>query len=62
MEDNIILGGAVSELKTLIEDTNIEVLKCYGDITDTKLFKKNCGSFIILALIVCQIIFAIIYF
>ena len=62
LEDNIILGGAVSELKTLIEDTNIEVLKCYGDITDTKLFKKNYGSFIILALIVCQIIFAIIYF
>ena len=61
MEDNIILGGAVSELKTLIEDTNIEVLKCFSDLTDTKLFSKNYGSFVMLGLIFSQVIFTIIY-
>ena len=62
LEDNILLGGAMGELKTLIEDTNIEVLKCYGDITNGELIAKNYGSFIILGLIISQIILAVIYF
>ncbi len=40
----------------LIEDTNIEVLKCYKDVTDFKYLSKNTGSFIMLGLILSQII------
>ena len=59
--DNILLQGAMDEFKALIEDTNIEVLKCYKDMKDFKYFSKNTGSFIMLGLILCQIILIIIY-
>ena len=51
----------MDEFKALIEDTNIEVLKCYKDVTDFKYLSKNTGSFIMLGLILSQIILIIIY-
>ena len=59
--ENVLLQGAMDEFKALIEDTNIEVLKCYEDMKDFKYFSKNIGSFIMLGLILCQIILIIIY-
>jgi len=51
----------MEEFRTLIQETNIEVLKCYNDISNFKYYSKNAGSFIMLGLIFSQIILVILY-
>ena len=49
-------------LKTLVQKTNIEVLRCYKDLFVGKFYVSNHGSFIIIGLCLIQIILAIIYY
>ena len=60
--ENIFLQSAVSELKTLLQDTNIEVLRCYKDLFNIKLYLINYGSYIIFGLLLIEIILTIIYY
>jgi hypothetical protein len=46
----------------MLSNTNIKIIKCYKDIFIYKYFISNIGGFIILALIICQIIFTIIFY
>ena len=61
LEENVILQGVMDEFKTLLQDTNIEVLRCYKDLSNSELFSSNYGSFIMIGLILSQVIFTIIY-
>ena len=61
LEENVLLQGIMDEFKTLLQDTNIEVLRCYKDLSNSELYSSNHGSFIIIGLIFGQIIFTIIY-
>ena len=60
--DNFFYQSSVGEIKNMIKQTNIEVLRCYQNIFVLKYFKKNTGGFIILFLILIQIILTIIYY
>ena len=51
----------MEKFRTLIQETNIEVLKCYNDISNSKFYSKNTGSIIMLGLILSQIILVILY-
>ena len=59
--DNIFFKSAMSEIRKLFQDTNIEVLRCYKDLFHVKYYLLNHGSFIIFILFIIQIILVIIY-
>ena len=60
--DNIFFQSAMAEVKTLFQETNIEVLRCYKDLFHFKFYTSNYGSFIILGLFLIQILLTIIYY
>ena len=60
--DNIFFQSAMAEVKTLFQETNIEVLRCYKDLFHFEFYTSNYGSFIILGLFLIQIILTIIYY
>ena len=60
--ENIFFQSAMAEVKTLFQETNIEVLRCYKDLFHLEFYTSNYGSFIILALFLIQIILTIIYY
>ena len=59
--ENKFAESVMAEFKTLIQDTNIEVLRCYKDLFSIEFYRTNHGSFIIFGLIFIQIILTIIY-
>ena len=62
LTDNIFFQSTMAEIKTLIQDSNIEVLRCYKDLSKGEFYRTNYGSFIILGLLLIQIILTIIYY
>ena len=60
--NNIFFQSAMSEVKTLFQETNIEVLRCYKDLFHIEFYTSNYGCFIIFFLILIQIILTIIYY
>ena len=62
IEGNKFLANSMAEIKTLIQKTNIEVLRCYKDLFHIKYYLSNHGSFIIMALLIIQIILTVIYY
>ena len=60
--ENIFFKSAMAEVKTLFQETNIEVMRCYKDLFHIKFYLKNPGSFIIFILLLIQIILTIIYY
>ena len=62
IEGNKFLQNTMAEFKTLMQKTNIEVLRCYKDLFKGEFYISNHGSFIILGLLIIQIILTIIYY
>ena len=62
IEGNKFLANSMAEIKTLLQKTNIEVLRCYKDLFHLKYYLSNHGSFIIMALLIIQIILTVIYY
>ena len=60
--ENIFFQSAMAEIKTLFQETNIEVLRCYKDLFHIEFYTSNYGSFIILGLLIIQIVLTIIYY
>ena len=60
--NNIFYQSSLGELESMIQKTNIEVIKCYKDIFELQYYISNSGGFLILGLILVQIILIIIYF
>ena len=61
LEENALIKGTLGEIKDLIGNSNLDVLKCYKDAFNKEYFLKNVGSFIIITILVLQLIFAIIF-
>ena len=61
-ENNLLYQSYIGEIQDLISKTNIEVLRCYKDIFNSKYLISNVGVYIILFLFVSLIILTIIYF
>ena len=59
--NNILYQSSLGELESMIQKTNIEVIKCYKDVFELQYFVSNSGGFLILSLILIQIILIIIY-
>ena len=59
---NIFFQSAMAEVKTLLQETNIEILRCYKDLFHIEFYVSNYGSFILLGLLLIQIILTIIYY
>ena len=62
LSNNILYQSQIGQLEEMLSNTNIKIIKCYKDIFIYKYFISNIGGFIILALIICQIIFTIIFY
>ena len=62
IEGNKFLQSSMENIKTLVQKTNIEVLRCYKDLFVGKFYVSNHGSFIIIGLLLIQIILTIIYY
>ena len=60
--NNIFFQSATSEIKTLFQETNIEVLRCYKDLFHFEFYTSNYGCFIIFGLLLIQILLTIIYY
>ena len=50
LEENALIKGTLGEIKDLIGNSNLDVLKCYKDAFDKDYFLKNVGSFIIITI------------
>ena len=61
-ENNILYQSYMGEIQDILGKTNIDVIKCYKDIFDSKYLISNVGVYIILFLFVSLIIFTIVYF
>ena len=62
LKDNALYESQLGEIDELLSMANINVMKCYKDIFMLEFFKKSCGNFIILSLILINIICTVIYF
>ena len=62
INNDLINNPMTGEIINIIQEMNIEVVKCYKDVFKLEYFKKNTGSIIILILIFLQIIFNFIYY
>ena len=59
--NNILYQSSLGEIESMIQKTNIEVIKCYKDLFEMQYFISNTGGFIIMSLILVQIVLIIIY-
>ena len=48
-------------IKNIIKEINLEILRCYKDLGNIELYKDNYGSFIIMGFIIIKIILTIIH-
>ena len=62
IKDNALYQSQFGEVEELISLANIHVMKCYKDIFKFKFFKKSCGNFIILSIIIINIVCTVLYF
>ena len=62
LENNVLYKNSLGEIKSMISETNIEVIKCYKDLFSTKFYLSNLGFYIIVFFLICQIILTIIYY
>ena len=60
-EDNILFQMEFGEIKELLSETNIEIIKCYKYFGELKYYKSCVGGFIILGLTIIEVIVVIIY-
>ena len=60
--NNLLVQKSFGEVQEILTKTNMEVMKCYKDVFDKEMYKKNTGFFIVITLIFIQIICLIIYF
>ena len=60
--NNLLVQKSFGEVQDILTNTNIEVMKCYKDIYDFEMYKKNTGMIIVLILILFQLICIIIYY
>ena len=58
---NILSQSQFGEIENILSQTNIEIIKCYEDITKYDFFISSTGGFIIIGLIFFQIIFTIVF-
>ena len=61
LENNLLYKTQLGEFEEMLKQTNLEILKCYKDISNSKYISSNLGAFIILFLIITLIICSIIY-
>ena len=61
LKENALYATKVREVVDIINSINIAVLKCYKDVFNMKLFKKNIGGFIIIGFFIIESILVIIY-
>ena len=52
--NNVFIKEALEEVTDMINNMNIEILKCYKDVFDFKYIKKNLGGFTIIALFISE--------
>ena len=62
LSDSMFYKNKMAKIKILIEETNIEVIRCYKDLKYIKFYRNNYGSFLIFIFIVVQIILTVIHF
>ena len=62
LTNKILEESQLSVLEEIISSSNIYVVKCINLVSNIIYIKKCYGSFIILALMIIEIIFVIIYF
>ena len=60
--NNYLTKKSIESVKDILSKTNVEVMKCYKDIFDAKIYKKNTGMFIVLILMFIQIICIIAFY
>ena len=60
--NTIIEQSQLEEIKELMDQTNIEIIKCYKDIFFAKYFISSPGFFIVICLLIIQIISMIVFF
>ena len=60
--NNLLVQKSFGEVQDILTNTNIEVMKCYKDIYDFEMYKKNTGMIIVLILIFFELICIIIYY
>ena len=61
-ENNLIYQNTIGEITELISKTNIEVIKCYKYLSDSKYLFSNVGVYIIFIFLIIQTVLTIIYF
>ena len=59
--NNIMEESQLKEIKEIISQTNIEIIKCYKDIFFGKYYASSPGFFIVICLIIIQIISIIVF-
>ena len=59
---NALLENTFGDVADFITNSNLDVLKCYQDVFNSKNFKKNTGGIIILAILGIQIVLGILFF
>ena len=60
--NTIIEQSQLEEIKELLNQTNIEIIKCYKDIFFAKYYISSPGFFIVICLIIIQIISMFVFF
>ena len=59
--NNIMEQSQLEQIKELISQTNIEIIKCYKDLFFSKYYISNPGFFIVICFIIIQIISIIVF-
>ena len=62
LSKNLFYQNSIGEIENIINNINIQVIKCYKDIFIYKYFIANAGGFIILSLLIIEIFITIIFF
>ena len=60
--NNILVQNQIADIKSLITETNIEILKCYKLLINYKIYMKFIGGYIIIIFLLVQIILTFIYY
>jgi len=60
--NNILVSEVVNQIHELITLLNLEVMRCYKTIFDSKYMSKCTGGYIILFILICAIICNVVYF
>ena len=62
IKDNVFIQNQIGEIEQFIRQTNINIIKCYKNISLKKNISNYIGCYIIICLIIIQIIMTVIYF